>query len=308
MEITFVRHAESIANVTGHWQGQGDAPLSEGGRDQARRLGERLRDRELDLIVASDLSRASDTAAAIGRDLDTDPIWREVDVGAWEGLTRQEVLERFADQIEALKRGEEIAIGGGESWTDLLRRVEAGIARLRSRLGHRGRALVVTHGGVIHILVSKLMGLYARRPRPIGRVSNTAITTLRFEDDHVEMVTFNDTSHLGPVGAWTAERLEAGDAVVSLMEREAVAARLGVPLSLTLDGELADVMRRAEESHRGQRVGLLCSGEVVARYAADLFGHDATDRPRVAPPLPDAGTHLVLGPLGITFADYNTGV
>ncbi|MFW5875882.1 MAG: histidine phosphatase family protein [Myxococcota bacterium] len=305
MEIVFIRHAQSVANVTGHWQGQGDAPLSEQGRAQARALAERLGDEPFDLVVASDLSRAADTARALDRELELDPSWREVDVGAWEGLTRAEVVERFPDQIAALQRGEPIPIGGGESWTDLLHRVEGALARLRERLGDRGRALVVSHGGVIHILVSSLMGLHQRRPRPIGRVGNTALTRLRFEGEVCELGAFNDAGHLGPIGSWTAERLEAGDAVVTLVGTEGAAERLGVPLGGRAGGDVRAAIEATAARHPSQRMGLLCEGPQVARYAGTLFGHGRRHPARVGVPRPDASCDVVLSSRAATFAGYN---
>ncbi len=218
MEVTFVRHAESVSNVTGHWQGQGESELSDLGRRQARALGERLAAARFDRVVCSDLTRCRQTAAALGLPIETSADWREIDVGAWEGLTRPEVAERFPDQARQLLAGAlDVKVGGGESWVDLFRRVDAAFDELRARLSPGDRALVVTHGGVLHGLLSGLLGLRERRPRPIGRMANTSVTTVRLDGDSVELVRFNDVSHLGPSHPWARERLEAGDTVVTLV-------------------------------------------------------------------------------------------
>ena len=94
MQLTLVRHGQSTSNKSGRWQGQGDCPLSDLGRAQARALASRLHDQVFDRIVASDLARAADTARALARAVATDPAWREIDLGRWEGLTRQEVASR----------------------------------------------------------------------------------------------------------------------------------------------------------------------------------------------------------------------
>lgn len=221
MEVTLVRHAESVSNVTGHWQGQGDSRLSDEGRRQARALGERFAGQHFDLVLCSDLSRCCDTAAALGVEVERSTAWREVDVGAWEGLTRAEVAERFPDEVRLLVEGAlDVRIGGGESWLDMYRRVDEAFERLRERLSPGDRALVVTHGGVIHGLLSGLLGLRDRQPRPLGRVANTAVTTVRIDGDSVELVKYNDVSHLGPRHPWVLERLEAGDTVVTLVAHE----------------------------------------------------------------------------------------
>lgn len=305
MEITFVRHAQSEANVSGHWQGQGDSPLSAEGRHQAERLAARLAGAAFDRIVASDLSRTADTARALGRPVQLEAAWREVHVGAWEGLTREEVFERFADEVQALARGEDIAIGGGESWSDVLARARAALDRLRAEIGPGGRALVVTHGGVIHVLLSSLMGLTDRRPRPIGRVGNTAMTTVRFDGGVCELATFNDQGHLGSLGHWAAERLEAGDPVIALVESEEAAGALDLPLAETAGEDLTAALERAAAAHPGRRVALVGAPEAVGRYATTLFGHRERGPARVAPPGPGGRCHVVWSRRGATFADYN---
>ena len=83
VRLVLVRHAESEANIGGRWQGQGDSPLSERGKSQARALAERIARVGLqpDLVVCSDLRRASETArAAFGDAVEVDPLWREIDL------------------------------------------------------------------------------------------------------------------------------------------------------------------------------------------------------------------------------------
>jgi broad specificity phosphatase PhoE len=305
VEITFVRHAQSEANVAGRWQGHGDAALSEEGREQARALAHRFAGHRFDRVVASDLSRAADTARGVSAQVSLDPRWREVDVGAWEGLTREEVLARFPDEVRALQRGENVPIGGGESWLDLLHRVRSALDDLKAQMAEGERALVVSHGGVIHALVSSLMRLDDRRPRPIGRVTNTAATTVRFEGSTCELATFNDASHLGPVGSWTRERLDAGDAVLTCVGSETVAERVGVTIAGRANGDFQAAVESTARRHPGQRMGLLCKGADVAAYASMLFGHGAVTQARIAAPAPEGWCHVVVSRVGPTLADYN---
>lgn len=342
IEITFVRHGESVSNVVGRWQGQGDAALSDDGRRQAERLASRLSDEPFDRVIASDLRRAADTARALGRDLEQDPAWREIDVGAWEGLTREEVATRFPREIDALRRGEPIAIGGGESWGDLERRIDAALARLRASLAPGSRAIVVTHGGVIHTVMSGLLGLRDRRPRPIGRVMNTAITTVRFDGDVVELVRYNDACHARGLGSpgwdddvphrtWGAVSLIAhddghasgvhrdagwpeqvehvyctrGEPIATLAKKIAErAAPLPEPLVAPSDLERAvpDLAMR----HARARVAIVASARDVASFAeATLSRRDG--RLRVAPPHHGAAATALVTDVTTTLVDYNVG-
>ena len=117
LELCLIRHAQSVSNASGVWQGYGDSPLSDTGRTQVQALHRALRQEHYDLVLSSDLSRAADTAIATGAEVEHDRAWREIDVGNWEGLTMDEVLSRFPEEIEALKARRPFPIGGGESFT-----------------------------------------------------------------------------------------------------------------------------------------------------------------------------------------------
>lgn len=197
IRITLVRHGESLANRTLKWQGQGDSPLSGLGQSQARAFARRFRSREFSLIVASDLERASATARALGRPFERDASFREFDIGAWEGLTREQVAERFAGDLARLEAGEDVALGGGESYASFCARVDGALARLRARLAPGDHALVVCHGGVIGALVSGALGLRGVRDLPIARAFNTSISELSYSADGSATVeVFNDSLHL----------------------------------------------------------------------------------------------------------------
>jgi broad specificity phosphatase PhoE len=174
--ILLARHGESDWNRTRRWQGHADRPLTALGRRQARELAERLANTELDAVYSSDLQRARETAeiVASGRGLAVHelPALREVDVGSWSGLTRDEAAERFPD---AYKRWEE----GGEGWDDgetyeqLGDRIIGAVKRIAA--DHPGeRVLVVTHGGSIRAIHADALGLDIHTYRRIQRVEPNA--------------------------------------------------------------------------------------------------------------------------------------
>ena len=170
--ILLARHGESDWNRDRRWQGYADRPLSERGREQARALAQRLSDIRLDSIHSSDLERARATAEAVARPrgmaVKEDPALREVDVGSWSGLTREEAEERYPEDFARW-------LQGGAGWTDgetyeqMSKRVLGAIADIVEQ-DPEGRVLVVAHGGPIRAVHAAALSMDVheyRRLRPV---------------------------------------------------------------------------------------------------------------------------------------------
>ena len=170
--ILLARHGESDWNAERRWQGHADRPLSERGRGQADALAARLGHVELDAIYSSDLQRAFDTASAVavraGIEIVRLPELREVDVGSWSGLTRDEAAERFPEAFERWQRGE-TGWDDRETYEAMSVRVVETIRRIAA--DHVGETvLVVAHGGPIRAVHAKALGIDVheyRRIRPV---------------------------------------------------------------------------------------------------------------------------------------------
>jgi glucosyl-3-phosphoglycerate phosphatase len=220
LSITFVRHARSEANEAEIWQGQGDSPLSDTGRQQATALGARLAARQFDLVVSSDLARAHETALASGHDVQLDPVWREMDLGDWEGRTFQEVAETHPDLLQAIRSGDTVRFGKvGESIQEFEQRAHDALDALVGRV-ESGSVLVVTHGGLIDAIAGRLIGRADRRTFPI--VSNTSLTEIRFESagdstPRYRLQTFNDATHLGWNHGFLGRMREEGRPIVGFV-------------------------------------------------------------------------------------------
>jgi probable phosphoglycerate mutase len=266
LEVCLIRHGQSVSNAAGLWQGQGDSPLNDIGRTQVERLSAAIADKRYDLVLSSDLSRAADTAKAAGVEVEYDPALREIDVGEWEGLTMEQVLERFPEQIEALKARRTFAIGGGESWPEVHQRADAALAALRQRLPSGGRAVIFTHGGIIAALLSGLLGARDQFPWPLGRMRNTGRTTLRFSGDQVELVSHNDDSHI-PSGLRQRYEPRADQVVVQLT-------------SIADNGEPADTgitdfnyaIKSARKTSAGGAVSVSGTSHQIAELAQETGG------------------------------------
>jgi broad specificity phosphatase PhoE len=167
-----VRHGETDWNLGNRFQGRADPPLNETGRAQARELAATLAGRSFAAVYSSPLRRAFETAEIVAESHGLRPVavegLREVDVGAWQGLTRDEVEERFPDQFERW-----IAFGqgwdDGESYEQMGRRVVATLLEVAGR--HKGETvLAVTHGGPIRAALAAARGVShseARRHGPL---------------------------------------------------------------------------------------------------------------------------------------------
>ena len=145
-QFLLVRHGETDWNAAGRLQGHTDRPLSDYGREQARRLAAQLAGEALDAIYASDLARARETAEIVGAQLHLpvvlDPDLREKDWGNWEGLTSTERL------------GVELV---GESTEQHQKRMLGALGRIAAK-HPSGRVLVVTHGGSMRRVQTEALG------------------------------------------------------------------------------------------------------------------------------------------------------
>ncbi|HET9442114.1 MAG TPA: histidine phosphatase family protein, partial [Acidimicrobiales bacterium] len=159
--LLVLRHGESTWNAEDRWQGWADPPLSATGEEQARLAGHRLRAMAAGFtrIVASDLRRASRTAAIINAELDLGPVAEEPDlrerkVGLFTGLTNTEIRARWPECFDP-RTGRPISVPDGEDDDMLFGRAAPALVGLARR--HRGEVLlVVSHGGVIRALERRL--------------------------------------------------------------------------------------------------------------------------------------------------------
>lgn len=153
--LLLIRHGESVLGRDHRYAGHNDTPLTPKGRRQAARLRSRLKKLQFDLVFSSDLLRCRQTAAlfALGRKIKTSRLLRELDFGAWDGLTaaacQRRDPERFARWMCSPRS---VRPPGGESLDHLCSRVRKFAKSLAEK--YRGQTLaVVTHAGPIRALV-----------------------------------------------------------------------------------------------------------------------------------------------------------
>jgi broad specificity phosphatase PhoE len=197
--LLIVRHGETEWNAEGRIQGHTDIGLSEKGAEQARSLGQRLADRQIDVAYSSDLKRTSETAklALSGRDitLNETPRLREYNKGIFEGMTLSEIQEKFpAEYPKYLEKDLSYAPEGGETTRDVSTRMASIFAEIKAN--HLDETvLVVSHGGVLRAAMVSLLGMPLE-----GNWSfvfgNCGLTMVDTYTDNAVLRLFNDTSHI----------------------------------------------------------------------------------------------------------------
>lgn len=198
--ILAIRHGETDWNVDNRIQGQLDIGLNAEGRRQAARLARALRGGEsIDAIHASDLSRAQDTAAAIGQAVDRPvalhPGLRERFFGDFQGQRFTEIEARWPEEAMRWRRREpDWAPPGGESLRAMRERVLDTVHALAA--AHTGGLIVlVSHGGVLDLLYRAATGLDLQAPRT-WPMANTSVNRLLWTPQGLSLVGWADTSHL----------------------------------------------------------------------------------------------------------------
>ena len=152
MKITLVRHAEVIEEYIGKYNGHIDIPLSQKGRDDAKKLAEELKYEKFDKIYCSDLLRAKETLDAF--DYNTKPVYskklREKSWGKHEGKSFDEIQK---EGIEYLNFEQWINSLDGESIQEFKERIENYFYKTICEESLEN-ILIITHAGVIKTLIS----------------------------------------------------------------------------------------------------------------------------------------------------------
>ena len=160
--VVLLRHGRTEWNATGRFQGQMDSPLDGIGLAQAAAAGVAIVPMEPDAIVASDLSRTADTAAAVsaevGVPVSLDKRLREIHLGEWQGLTRAEARSRFPDEYASWQAGSDERRGGGETYAEVGARAAECVTEWLDTLGPGATLVAVTHGGTARATIGTLLG------------------------------------------------------------------------------------------------------------------------------------------------------
>ncbi|MFB6326196.1 phosphoglycerate mutase [Pantoea deleyi] len=204
LQVYLVRHGETVWNAERRIQGQSDSPLTEKGEQQARQVGERVKQLGITHVIASDLGRTRRTAEIIadacGCGVTLDARLRELNMGVLEkrpldGLTAEEEQWR-ATLVNGTEGGR---IPQGESMSEMATRMHAALNACLD-LPAGSRPLLVSHGMALGSLVSTILGLPAYAERRL-RLRNCSLSRVDYQQsawlaEGWIVETAGDVSHL----------------------------------------------------------------------------------------------------------------
>lgn len=161
--LYLIRHGQVVNHHEYRYNGHFDVDITETGVEQMRRLSDFLAGEPIKAMYSSDLQRAVKGARMIGQRLGLNPVmkhaFREISLGRWEGLTRDEAAQLYPEEADFRFRDLATSkVQGGESLVDLKARVVPALYEILDK--HRGENIcILAHGGVNRVVLSDAMGL-----------------------------------------------------------------------------------------------------------------------------------------------------
>jgi probable phosphoglycerate mutase len=207
--IILVRHGQSEHHVRGLTGGWTDTPLTDLGREQARRVASRLKSELAGMPVrlySSDLKRAAQTAGTISEALNLavqyDERLREHNNGECANLTWEEASRRYPDVLGRPLPLDEPAYPGAETARALFERAGGFLHSLYAGVG---TPILVSHGGTIVCLIGQWLGMTAEVLQTMGfEAYPTSVTVLRDRGTGRGVERANDVTHLSGMEGWAS--------------------------------------------------------------------------------------------------------
>ncbi len=196
MRLIIVRHGETQENVKKITQGQMPGTISELGKDQIKKLANRLKTESIDVVYSSDLKRCTDTLDEIMKFHDNvlvhySKLLREKSAGSFEGKINGEEWKKIKnDPIKSKEYG-------FETYEDVYQRMNKVLEELVKKHS-KENVLIVAHGATNRMLLALLMKMTSQEGlEKIKPLSNTSVNVIELENDGNHTIhLINCTKHL----------------------------------------------------------------------------------------------------------------
>ena len=199
--IYLVRHGETLANRQGILQGWSNNPLDDTGRKQAAALVTRASRVPLDAIYTSDLIRTRETAAPLAEARGLEPTvlpgLREISFGKWDGHHLKEIQEKDPDTLRDifLKPGQ-VDLEAEEDLAASQERAWETFTGLAEGMDPDGTILCVSHGGLIRLLVCRILGFSIAHMWRMSLANPAFVQVVRTEEYGFRVDKLNDMGML----------------------------------------------------------------------------------------------------------------
>lgn len=200
--LFLIRHGETPWTKEKRFQGRTDTELTPRGKKQAAALGRRLKDSGIDILYASPLKRAAESARIISKSLRrkivSDKRLCELSFGEWEGKSPAQLLVEKKSRYREWCRGRLVSPKGGESLKAFRGRVGSFYREIVRR--HPGKRIaIVTHGGPVKIFIYEALRLPYRSLWSF-RIEPASLSVISVGEHFSQVWLQNDTSHLAARG------------------------------------------------------------------------------------------------------------
>jgi probable phosphoglycerate mutase len=203
MLLYLVRHAQTASSAVDAFNGHGELPLTEQGREQAKKLGARLSGIQWAAVYRSPLGRTKETAELIAPGVASVALQGliEIDFGGWEGLTPEQARALNPGRYKAWIADPEVTSPtGGETAAQVAKRALAALEEIRSRHEASEKpVLAVSHKATLRILAAALTGAPIAKYRTRWAQDECALNLVELRAGKEPFLRlWNDTAHLGP--------------------------------------------------------------------------------------------------------------
>ncbi len=198
--VFLIRHGQTLWNKERRFLGRSDIPLDSEGQLQASQLAATMSSISLSHLYSSPLSRARQTAEALGAPHGIHPTLEadltELDQGELEGMEGRLLAERYPEFHEAWRTDPtHVRIPGGETLAECQQRAVSALMRILDTHEPADTIALVSHKVAISGIICDAIGLPPRFNMMVAQ-ANTAINLLAYQNGRISIVRLNDHDHL----------------------------------------------------------------------------------------------------------------
>lgn len=203
MKIYFIRHGETLWNTLKVFQSTSNSPLTEKGKTQAIKLGEKLKDVKFTKFYSSPLGRTIETSEHIlqNRDINIELIdeFKEISVGEMEGVRREIFEGKYPQQFYNFfnnPKDYDPSLFNGEKYYQLIERVKIGLDKIIKNHKKEDIVAVVSHGVTLKAVFMIVKNLTFEELGKVEVPKNTSLSIVDYTDGKYSIDLFSDTSHI----------------------------------------------------------------------------------------------------------------